>query len=451
MSPVVHGRIYPETESSGLMGYTLRIVVDPGTIRSHERAWLDIDTLRVYLRMVDSPCRINFLLPAKADDLRMDETYEFMRTIGAEELPSPVSVAPEAAAAFPDVQGDREVLALASTSSFADADLVASEQMASRADVVAGFKKLNMPLVNVEGVKHACEVFARGLEVPWSFRFPAWLMPWTPFYSMVDVDIQTMEEFRRLAARKGVSQEVQERVRSLGLNRWSAIAYTRDKLLFFMIQRRRAKRHKLEKQGFAFELAYHLTMYFLLFWGALDQISWIVNEVCGLGFTANQWRKVGVAKTQFRNRLRERDAAMMALFEEPEFLRWIDVLRRTRHYVAHQGTAMLSPLIEKPAQEPTLEEIDRDIEAGAEWRDLATRWSPTMLETFRSNFRAKWYLKNYRQISDAAFVVQGGTDTAIVFPLENIEWEYGRFREFTLAVAARSSTILEARQDPSKS
>ena len=46
-----------------------------------------------------------------------------------------------------------------------------------------------------------------------------------------------------------------------------------------MIQRRRAKRHKLEKQEFTFELAYHLTMYFLLFWGAaltvftLDQVT----------------------------------------------------------------------------------------------------------------------------------------------------------------------------------
>jgi len=291
----------------------------------------------------------------------MDEAYAFMRTIDVEELPSSMVIAPEAAAEFPEVS-DPETLAFASTSWFADADIVISEQMAQRAEVAAGFKKLHMELVDTSGAKNACEVFARGHEVPWSFRLPAWLMPWTPFYSMVDADIQTMEEFRNLAARKGVSPEVQERIRSLRLNRWSAIAYTRDKLLFFMIQRRRAKRHRLEKQDFAFELAYHLTMYFLLFWGALDQISWIVNEICGLELTANQWWKVGVAKREFCNRLRERDVAMMVILQEPEFLRWIDVLRRARHYVAHQGTAMLSPLFEKPAEEPSLAEVDRDIE-----------------------------------------------------------------------------------------
>jgi hypothetical protein len=161
---------------------------------------------------------------------------------------------------------------------------------------------------------------------------------------MVDPDIQAMEQFRALAIRKGVSPEVQERIRSLGLNRWSAIDYTRDKLLFYLIQRRRANRHKLEKQDFTFELSYHLTTYFLLFWGALDQISWIVNEICGLGFTVAQWRRVGVAKREFLDRLHAHGPEMVAIFQEPEFLRWIDVLRRARHYVAHQGVAMLSPL-----------------------------------------------------------------------------------------------------------
>src|SRR5207247_2315145 len=134
--------------------------------------------------------------------------------------------------------------------------------------------------------------------------------------------------FRRLAVRKGISPDVQERIRSLGLNRWGAIAYARDKLLFYMIQRRRAKRHKLERQEFTFELTYHLTVYFLLFWGALDQFSWIVNEICALGFTAKDWRQVGVGKRQFLDRLRERDSTMLAIFEEPEFRRWVDVLRQ---------------------------------------------------------------------------------------------------------------------------
>jgi len=447
MSPFIHGRIYPETESSGLVSYTLRALIDPRIVRDHWRSILDIDTLRIYLRSVESPCRIVLMLPAKRDEPQIDAAYESMRGLGVEELPSSVVITPEAAAAFPDARADSDALAFASTALIGDADIVVSEKLVGEPECVTRFQKLHIELAGIQRAKHGCEVFVRGHEVPWSFRLPAWLMPWTPFYSMVDPDIQAMEQFRSLAIRKGVSPEVQERTRSLGLNRWSAIAYTRDKLLFYTIQRRRANRHKLEKQDFSFELAYHLTTYFLLFWGALDQISWIVNEICGLGFTAAQWRRVGVSKREFLDRLRERAPEMLMIFQEPEFLRWIDVLRRARHYVAHQGTAMLSPLFEKPAQEPSQPEVDRDIEQWAEWRELAGRWPPAMMETFRPIFRAKWYARNHRQISDAAFVIQGTTDSAIIFPLQNIEWEYERFRNFALAVTTKCSDRLEGRPD----
>ena len=43
------------------------------------------------------------------------------------------------------------------------------------------------------------------------------------------------------------------------------------------------------------------------------------------------------------------------------------------------------------------------------------------------------------QISDAALVIRGAVDMAIVFPLENIEWEYERFRRLMLGVAGTDS------------
>jgi len=60
-----------------------------------------------------------------------------------------------------------------------------------------------------------------------------------------------------------------------------------------------------------------------------------------------------------------------------------------------------------------------------------------ILEAFRPTYRLDWQLRHYRLISDAAFVIQGATDHAIIFPLENIEWEYERFRHFVLAVARK--------------
>ena len=447
MTPIVHGRVYPESESSELLSHTFRVLLDPQAVCTHERVLLDIDTLRIYLRDISAPCLIHLLVPAQPDQPTLSNEYGFLRRLGVDELPSSLVAAPKVASALSESAIDSDLLALASTASFGDADIVVSEQWVARPEAAAAFQRLNIQLVNFDAATRACEIFVRGYEVPWSFLMPIWRMPWTTFYAMVEQDLRKMEEFRQLAMRKGITPATQERIRSVGLNRWSAIAYARDKLLFYMIQRRRAKRHELERQGFVFELTYHLTSYFLLFWGALDQFSWIVNEVCGLGFTDKEWREVGVAKKRYLDRLRARDVVMTAIFQEPEFLRWLEVLRQVRHYVAHEGTAMLSPLLEKPKPEPSTADIDREIESSPEWLRLARFWPAAMMEAFRSVFRVKYKMKKYRVLSDAAFVLQGATDTAILFPLDNIEWEYERFQSFALAVVARCSELLSARPD----
>ncbi len=65
MSPIVHGKMYPELENWGLLQYGLRILLDPRNVQGRERALLDIDTLRYYLRDIKSPCSIALLLPAQ--------------------------------------------------------------------------------------------------------------------------------------------------------------------------------------------------------------------------------------------------------------------------------------------------------------------------------------------------------------------------------------------------
>jgi hypothetical protein len=61
-----------------------------------------------------------------------------------------------------------------------------------------------------------------------------------------------------------------ELLRSLAFNRHAALAYTRDRLLFYVLQRRAVVRNKLERQDFAFELGYSLNFYYLLLWSGLE-------------------------------------------------------------------------------------------------------------------------------------------------------------------------------------
>jgi hypothetical protein len=58
--------------------------------------------------------------------------------------------------------------------------------------------------------------------------------------------------------------------------------------------------------------------------------------------------------------------------------------------------------------------------------------------------------EKYRALSDAAFVLKGATDTTIFFPLDNVDWEYQRFRTFAVAVMEQCSKLLNARPDVSQ-
>src|SRR5438128_10609032 len=63
MPPIVHGRIYPETEGVTLGSRELRVLIDPRAISPETADHLrEIDVLRYYLRDIPGqPCTISLL------------------------------------------------------------------------------------------------------------------------------------------------------------------------------------------------------------------------------------------------------------------------------------------------------------------------------------------------------------------------------------------------------
>ena len=243
---------------SRLLRYTLRILVDPGTIQSDGRLFNDLNELQFCLKEWDSPCGVSLLFPeyALGNSKAQLSLFRHIRFKGLAVVQNPV---PEVMSAFAEAPGTQaEVQALASMAIAGDTDIVFSSQLAAQPEVVSGFRKLHMEVLNEQDVRRSVEVFVRGHEIPWAFGHSIWQWPWTVFYPQIESDISVMEQLRALAGQVGASPELQEYIRSLCLNRWSAIAYTRDKLLFFVIQRRAAKRRGEKLQEFTFELTYYL-------------------------------------------------------------------------------------------------------------------------------------------------------------------------------------------------
>jgi hypothetical protein len=253
MAPILHGRVLPETESSGLVRRELRILIDPHVITGADVPRLiDLGILREYLRTLSGPpCVVTLLTPASGDP-ELALAHEILGRHGAEPLPFGSILVPEATAALGEL-GARypEFLTLVSTAFASDADLVVTSSPGVDVAFDADFtRRFSIVFGDLDVALRDSEVFVRGHEVPWSFRMAAWNIPWTPFYVMAE-PAKALVDLHRKAQEAGLESSAIELLRSLALNRHSALCYTRDKLLFYVAQRRTAKRHKLDKQDFA--------------------------------------------------------------------------------------------------------------------------------------------------------------------------------------------------------
>lgn len=406
--PFVYGKIHPEIEEGGLLSYKLRILIEPGDLKSTLALLVDVFTLKAYLGNIENcPVQLAVLLISNEDTQRYQH-FEVEFVSKNNDLP----------------------LHLAEL----DIDVFASENIEA-VSVFKENKELNCSLGNFEEARRHIEIFVRGHEIPWAMKYPTWYMPWTVFYSMNDELGRKGNEFYADKFKGlGLNYETIEAVRSLTLNRFSNILYTRDKLLFYVQQRRRAKRQKTKRQGFDFEASYYLCHYYLLLWGALDQLARVLNGSLALGFT--NFRDIGVLKKKFSKALEEKSPEIAALFKTEDFNNWYAQLKRNRHHTAHQGSIILSQIIEKPETEPTDEELQKEAEQTPIWSLMKRNLPPEAFDWYVASLKEQLKIAKLKILVEDAMVINDTFDGKqyIFRPLGNIEWDFKNFELITVRV-----------------
>ncbi len=415
--PLVYGKIHPEIEEGGLLSYESRILIEPKTAESTIPLLVDIGILKEYLKDIDN-CPINIKIFVISNE----------NTKGYENFEIELVSKPDDLLVFLKEQ---------------NIDIFTSED----ADILKKLKEekeLNSLPATFEEARKEIEIFVRGHEIPWAMNHPTWYMPWTVFYSMNDELGRKGNEFNEFYAEKfkglGLDPETVEAIRSLTLNRLSNILYTRDKLLFYVQQRRFSKRQEKKRQGFDFEASYYLCHYYLLLWGALDQLARILNGSLSLGFT--HFRDINILNDKFAKKLKAVSPDIAALFENEEFQNWSTQLRRSRHYTAHQGSIVLSPILEKPDSEPTDEDLQKEAESTPAWSLMKRNLPPQAFEWYVANLKEQLKIARLKVLVEDAMVIKDTFDNQqyIFRPLGNIEWD---FKNFELTIVRTLETLSE--------
>jgi hypothetical protein len=394
-----------------------------------------IQLLREYLSTIPSPkARINLWLPES-----MTKTQTLLKAEGI--TVSPISIQ----------KPDDETLKLfgdgaptgmadaAATGRACDADMVVTETF-EWFPYFFEFEKQNTQLGNPGVLLRQCEIFARGHDITWSFKWPMADSPWSSFYFFAEQPaLAPSMTFLELCQKKGANAESKELGRSLVYNRMPNIFFTRDRLLFLDQQLKVAKRTGWQRQKFQFEITYFLNFYYVLIYGAFDHIAVLLNALLNLGIPE---RDVTAKNNAFLTALQGKSKELHGLFTSDEVVNFLDRISSLRHQTAHRGHIAPALVYEKPDKEPTVEELDEEIRKKG--LDANLRWFPegAVRDAFREQIRFTVKLSKYKLVLEDVVFVEGKKTKGFINPLNDTEYNYDRFYRFLGNVLQSCSKLL---------
>jgi hypothetical protein len=258
-----------------------------------------------------------------------------------------------------------------------------------------------------------------------------WGQTWNGFYHMTERHtVGVGMDFFSAIQKKGVDAEAQETGRSLVYNRLGNICFTRDRLLFYEMQRMAAVRAKWKRQEYAFEISYYVNVYYPLIFGGFDHIALLVNQCLQLGIPE---KNVGATYQSFLGPLQAKNAALHAIFTDAKVTEFIKRVAYLRHYSSHRGALAPGRLIKKPDKELSDEEVDKMIvEAGM---DYIVNYMPegelrdSVRQMLRYNFRMAHYEKEGKILDGVVPVVIDGKP-GFIRPTADTEWNFQKFLTF---------------------
>jgi hypothetical protein len=247
--------------------------------------------------------------------------------------------------------------------------------------------------------------------------------------------------FLKFCQDKRASSDSVEIGRSLIYNRLDQLCFTRDRLLFYEMQQAAARRVQWKRQRFSAEVAYYLNFYYLLLYGAFDHAAVLVNSLLNLGVDP---KRASARNPEFLKLLNARAPSVYKVFQNPTHMAFINRVAAVRHTAAHRGVIMPTKVFQKQDREPTVAELDEDIQkAGLDW--IANRFPPgPERDQFREMLRNNARMARYEQqtLMEDVILVELDGKWSFIHPLTDTWWNFKCCKAFIDDVFSECTKVL---------
>lgn len=220
------------------------------------------------------------------------------------------------------------------------------------------------------------------------------------------------------------NKDLREALRSLLLNRFPFLIFSRDMIRFYQIQRDHYTRHGLDNR-FGMAAAYHVNHFYLLLWGLLDHLTVIANYALGLNLPH---KKCGIQKGRFWRECESRCPQLASVIKGEALSEWIETIAYMRHQAAHNTLPVPGPLyVETEESTKPREEIRKLVLE--QNQDILQRAAATSEEAFEWMVEAmidQWKLEKAQLVSESMVFVRVKGEYGFRDPIVSTDYDLER-------------------------
>ncbi|MBA7479932.1 hypothetical protein ES703_67445 [subsurface metagenome] len=169
------------------------------------------------------------------------------------------------------------------------------------------------------------------------------------FYPMTNQNLQRYQLLRNAFLRDKNTQKLNEYWRIALYHRYPFLLYSYDQAKANVQLSGRFSEGDRYRGHHYFLTSYFINAFYLMLWGFLDNLAWILNYFYNLGFRETDKSRVQCTfiNKRFKKFLFQHNLNIINLIEDKKFTDWFKSLSIKRHPAAHREPIFLSQLLDK--------------------------------------------------------------------------------------------------------
>jgi len=187
------------------------------------------------------------------------------------------------------------------------------------------------------------EICAHGHSVFWSASHTERYLTFDVFYPIVHWKNSRYTKWFDAHQKTPKNEELSTNLRGALLNRYPFLLYARDMMRFYELQKDFYNRLGLYER-FGMAIGYHVTAFYFLLWGMLEQLTIIAKYVRNLKVDE---KVCGIRSKSYWDELGPIEPGLKSFIESPIIGKWINTMADMRHTAAHRMLAIPAPFLEE--------------------------------------------------------------------------------------------------------